>query len=178
MMSLFDQCYAYTMANEGGGQVTNNPSDPGGITRYGVSLRFYRSYSHNPTATAATIENLSQLEAKEIAHNAFWMPLNLDMAQEFLTARAIFDCGYLSGIANSALCSQSALKQLGYDLLLDGILGSKSWKSLNECGPDIFLPAFVQIICNQFEALVDQRPKDSEFIKGWLARAQRLIKIS
>ncbi len=40
-MSIFSTAHDYMMKNEGG--LSENPADPGGVTNYGISLRFAKS---------------------------------------------------------------------------------------------------------------------------------------
>jgi lysozyme family protein len=39
-VAQFDACVAFVLANEGG--LSENPSDPGGCSNFGISLRFLR----------------------------------------------------------------------------------------------------------------------------------------
>ena len=60
----FDKAFDRLMGNEGG--YSNNPSDPGGETNWGISKRSYPNVD---------IKNLTSDGAKEIYMRDFWKPL-------------------------------------------------------------------------------------------------------
>lgn len=60
----FDSAFTRLLGNEGG--YVNDPKDPGGETKWGISKRSY---------PALDIKNLTQEQAKEIYLRDFWMPL-------------------------------------------------------------------------------------------------------
>ena len=54
---------------EGGSRVTNDPDDPGGLTKYGLSQKY------NPDLDIAT---LTEAQAKEIYKERYWDKVNGD----------------------------------------------------------------------------------------------------
>lgn len=64
MMDFFD-CVGIILKLEGGAKITNDPSDPGGLTKYGISKRAY---------PALDIANLSEQEAIDIYGRDYWKP--------------------------------------------------------------------------------------------------------
>jgi lysozyme family protein len=61
----FDDCFARLLGNEGG--YSNDPTDPGGETNWGISKRSYPDVD---------IRNLTKAQAKEIYLRDFWNPVD------------------------------------------------------------------------------------------------------
>lgn len=84
-MSEFDRVMAFILAEEGG--YVNNPADPGGETKYGISKRAYPSED---------ITNLTVDRAKAIYRRDYWTPLGLD-AEKYGPALVLMDCAVNQG---------------------------------------------------------------------------------
>ena len=91
----FDQAFDLLIGNEGG--YVNNPSDPGGETRYGISKRSY------PTVTIAT---LTRDDAKVIYQRDFWNILG-DIPE--VVKFQVFDFAVNSGVQTSIRKLQAAI---------------------------------------------------------------------
>ena len=63
--STYNEALRRLLIHEGG--YTNHPSDPGGPTKYGITIGDYRRHA-NPAATAADVKALKLSEAKAIYH--------------------------------------------------------------------------------------------------------------
>lgn len=70
MKENFDKAWEFTQKWEGGAKITRDPSDPGGTTRYGISQRAHPDLD---------IENLTEEQAKDIAHEEYWKPAQCDI---------------------------------------------------------------------------------------------------
>lgn len=85
-MSGFDDAFDAVVGVEGG--YVNNPADPGGETKYGISKRSY------PTLDIA---NLTLDDAKAIYKRDYWDPLNLDN-ELYPIALLLFDAAVNQGM--------------------------------------------------------------------------------
>jgi lysozyme family protein len=85
-VSHFDAVMAFVLREEGG--YVNNPADPGGETKYGISKRAH------PTVDIAA---LTVEDAKKIYRRNYWDPLGLD-AEKFGPALVIMDCAVNQGV--------------------------------------------------------------------------------
>jgi lysozyme family protein len=83
----FDAAFAFVVGEEGG--YVNNPADPGGETKYGISHKSYPKLD---------IANLTLDQAKKIYKRDYWDPLNLDQRQDG-AALCLFDCAVNMGLA-------------------------------------------------------------------------------
>ena len=61
----FQTCMTAILAHEGG--LTNDAGDPGGITNWGISLRFLTQEDSEDHPTAETIKEMTQAEAEATA---------------------------------------------------------------------------------------------------------------
>lgn len=105
-MSNFDKCFANVIGLEGG--YTDDPQDPGGETKYGISKR-----SH----PAEDIKNLTLERAKEIYRREYWEKIRGDMIPEPLDA-FVFDAAVNQGVSAAIKMLQKALS-----IAQDGIFG-------------------------------------------------------
>lgn len=85
-MSKFFTALRFTLKWEGG--YVNDPDDPGGETKWGISKRAHPD---------ADIKNLTEAEAAVIYAKNYWDPLNCE-SYEMPEAVAIFDTGVNCGV--------------------------------------------------------------------------------
>jgi lysozyme family protein len=78
---------------------SNNPNDPGGETKYGISKRSYPDLD---------IKNLTREQAKEIYLRDFWNRLEMDSLPESIVYQ-LFDFAINSGVSTSIRYFQRAL---------------------------------------------------------------------
>lgn len=81
-----DNAIALVLVHEGGARYTNHPADPGGPTKYGITIHDVRRYL-NPRATAEDVKRLTEAQAIEIYRLHYWnaiagdrLPRGLDYA--------------------------------------------------------------------------------------------------
>jgi len=86
------------LAHEGG--YSNHPSDPGGPTKFGITIADYRRYVM-PDATAADVRAMRLDEAKAIYRAKYWGALRCDELPAGLDY-AVFDYGVNSGVGRAS----------------------------------------------------------------------------
>lgn len=160
-MANFEKAIAVVLANEGG--YVNNPNDPGGETKYGISKRSYPNED---------IKNLTIDRAKEIYLKDFWKPYPYDQIQFDETATKLFDTSVNVGAKRAFRFMQQALNKMGYTLVEDGIIGSKTVAAINAVKNSDLLNVYRGIQAEYYRGLVAADPKKSVFLRGWLRRAQ------
>lgn len=158
----------YVLSNEGG--FSDNPSDPGGATKFGISLRFLQSISPS-SKTLSDIEDLTLIDAQTIYETNFWDPIyNLIESQQI--ANYIFDMTVNMGssishkIVQQAICSVTCNRQLMPD---DGIFGSRTLSDVNQHSQYIIYPIRA-IRADHYKLLVANNPNLGVFLTGWLNR--------
>lgn len=95
-MSFFSAAFSIIVGVEGG--YVDDPADPGGETKYGISKR---SYSNEDIA------NLTLERAQEIYRRDFWDKLNCD-GMSWELALITFDCAVNQGIGTARSIQRTA----------------------------------------------------------------------
>lgn len=102
---------------------TNNPSDPGGATMYGVTLRTARKWGYQ-----SDMRDLPLQTAMDIAKKEYWDACWCDQMDPNL-AFQVFDCSYNHGVGNAVTFLQQAVGFTGPDV--DGKMGPKTLAAVN-----------------------------------------------
>lgn len=111
-MMNFETAVFIILQKEGG--LVNHPKDPGGITKYGISLRAY------PHLGTEGIRNLTVDDAKKIYKRDYWDYLKCDKLPDELRLMT-FDCGVNQGVGFAVKALQSAI-----GVTADGKLGPQT----------------------------------------------------
>lgn len=149
----------YTIIQHEGGYV-NNPADPGGETRWGISKAQYPSID---------IQHLTLDEAAAIYARDYWRPLLLDQVNSMRLRWKIFDIAVQRGPVKAAMVVQGIL-----GVPQDGKIGSQTIVALNKAIPTDLL---YQLSYAQIDHYVSRVIKDSTqlvFLQGWINRAMDL----
>lgn len=172
----FDKAWEYTLGHEGG--FVDDPKDSGGATRFGITEAVARANGYQ-----GLMSQLSLNEAKRIAKTQYWDMLRLDEVARlsFPIARELFDTSYNMGQATAGRFLQRALNSLnrgGVDyseVVDDGIIGPATIFSLRAFlrvrgarGESVMMKALNCMQGAAYFEIARRRPKDEEFIFGWL----------
>ena len=115
----FERALPVVLFHEGG--LSDDPSDPGGITKFGVSVRFAGSVgidiNGNGRTTGEDIRALTVDQATRLYFNYFWRPLRCTELPPGV-ALIVFDGGVNQGRAAIAKLLQRAV-----GVAADGIIG-------------------------------------------------------
>lgn len=146
--------------HEGG--FSDDPMDPGGETKYGLSKRAY------PTLDIA---NITLPQAKAIYFRDYWSCQPYGQFASQAAANKTFDLAVNLGHVEAHKLLQRALNDCGEHLVVDGVIGELTICSVNRCDEDLLLEAFRYQARNFYLTLVARRPSSSKFLDGWLRRA-------
>jgi len=160
----------YVLNNEGG--LVENSSDPGGITNFGISLRFYRE-NINAESGGDSIKSLTKEDAIKIYYAHFWNKWYEDIYHQEITDR-VLDTAVSCGIATAnKILQRSVWGCAGNQKVEDsGILDAKNLSSINYFGTNILYPFRVER-AYYYRDLVNKNPDLSKFLAVWLTRAYR-----
>ena len=163
-MRRFEDYLKVILLQEGGSKYTEDESDMGGATKFGISLNFYKNIK--PLATKEDIKNLTEEEAKQIYRIHFWNRMNLDYLDNELLKLHIFSHGVNAGVATAVKMLQRIL-----GVIVDGKLGKTTAMTTNKYRHQ---PELVQGYANArkvfYDTIVSKNPSQSKFIKGWYNR--------
>jgi len=149
------------LAHEGG--YVNDPDDPGGETKYGISRRSYPDLD---------IRNLTKAEAEAIYRRDWWNRYQFGAYPDGRVAAKIFDLAVNMGARYAHLILQRALRAAGRpEIIDDGIIGAKTMTAMRAVNGDVLLAAIRSEAAGRYRLLAELKPVRKRYLKGWLARA-------
>ncbi len=157
-MADFDKAIVKTLAHEGGAKFTDDPDDPGGATKYGISQRAYPNLD---------IRNLTEQQAREIYKRDYWDRVRGDDIESQAIAENIFDTAVNMGVRTASRLAQLAL---GIEPA-DGIIGSQSLKVINDSDEALFIANYTLAKIARYAAICNRNRSQRKYLLGWINRA-------
>lgn len=162
-MADFSLAILVVLQHEGGAIYTDDPQDPGGGTKYGISHKSYPDLD---------IRNLKLEQAEDIYRHDFWNPLRLDEVQNQTLATKILDTCVNMGCTTGIKLLQQALNDQGSHLVCDGTIGDLTLAAIKNCSaPDALLAGYKRLLVDHYLGLVASNAALRKYQKGWLNRA-------
>ncbi len=187
MADNFPIANKFTAQWEGG--LTDHPADRGQITNYGVSLVFLSGLAESQfnrdvlermgirlPITRNVIINLTEAQAAALFRWQFWDKLNLDSIP-LRPAVVLYDAAVNSGPSQSIKLAQRGYNRCvayGQPLVVDGIMGPATRAAMQFADTDKCLTAMLSEREKFFQTIVDNKPSQQAFLKGWLNRVKDL----
>ena len=143
---------------------SDDPTDKGGETKYGISKRQYPNVD---------IKNLTIFDAKEIYYKDYWSKLFCPQIKNPEIRLEIFDFGVNAGVEKSTECMQKALNLIGEPVITDKRMGHFTMSAINRATktyPTALMSAFRGYQFMHYLGIVTRTPKQRKFIRGWLTR--------
>lgn len=169
-MAEFEPAIEVVLKNEGG--LEENQWDRGGVTNFGISLKFYNSIY--PNAIGDDIRKMTKDKAKEFYRENFWDYTKFSEISSQPVANILLDFAVNAGIAESVKCAQRAVNSMKgqHDhLVVDGVLGDATISILNKSMNAIIVPAIRSERAGFYRELVSRHPSDIIFLNDWIRRA-------
>jgi lysozyme family protein len=160
------------LLQEEGGYV-DNPNDPGGPTKYGVTLAEYirsggTDLNGDGQINADDIKLLTTNDAFNIAKKDYWDPINGDLINNQSIANFIFDWGYNAGIRTAGRYVQ---RVLGFNPAnIDGIIGPATVNAINSANQENLFNSLKATRESFYRAIAANNPKQAGFLNNWLSR--------
>lgn len=163
----------YVLENEGT-RYTNDPVDPGGCTKYGITLQGARTYEPFKLFTCKDIKDLTLNQAAELYYEIYWKRFK-DIESERVQIKA-FDVYVNLPPVNAIKVLQRAVNRSRPEnpLVVDGKLGRMTLKMINSCKEAYLLESLVHELTKYYNKVVEANPAMIKYIKGWLTRAAKL----
>ncbi len=176
-MEKFLKALRKTLKWEGG--ISNNPADKGGYTNRGVSLRFLKAIGLDLNSDGV----INELDLKNINDNSilyiyktyFWDKLRADEISSLPIASHLFDIAVNSGNKRAVRLIQETCNYFEKELKVDGVMGEKTIKAINECVPLLLNTALYYNRVEFYENIVKSNPSQKVFLLGWKRRAEDFI---
>ena len=190
-MDAFQSALDFVKQNEKG--FTDNPSDPGGATNYGISLRFLREipsdrlrkYGFFTDAEALDVHDIRELSTSQVENiyrDEFWEPANISALATLSwlnLTNYLMDMCVHHGVHQAIKILQRAiwayyLKREWGGLLDDGIIGVKVIDELQRVDEHMFLNLLACERAGFCRLVVAVNPREKEFLNGWINRCYRI----
>ncbi len=151
----YDEALRRLLVHEGG--YSDHPSDPGGPTKFGITIHDYRRHV-KPGAVAADVRAMRIDEARAIYRSKYWdalrcgeLPAGVDYA--------VFDYGVNSGIGRSGKVLRRVLRLSdATHVVSDGVLAAARGRDA---------AALVEAICDERIAFLRRLKTWPVFGRGW-----------
>ena len=157
-MADFSLAIDKTLAHEGGAKFTDDPSDSGGATKYGISQAAYPDLD---------IRNLTEQQAREIYKRDYWDRVRADEITSQAVAENIFDTSVNMGVRTGSRLAQVAVEIEP----ADGIIGSQSLKVINNCDEEFFISNYTIAKIARYAYICNKNKSQKRFLLGWINRA-------
>lgn len=173
-MATFDGAISFVLRHEGG--FVQDEADPGGATKWGLSLRTLRALEdeewdldHDGDVDAEDVRRIDIGQAVAFYREQFWMrPLD-DVADQRIATK-IFDIAVNAGRRQAVLTAQRAAAWFS-QILVDGVLGPDTVEAINACDATRLYRAMQAEQAKFYVSLVNAKRTREGFLLGWLNRA-------
>lgn len=166
-MSNLEACFAFTVMRpdtEGGAKFSNDPRDPGGPTKYGVSLKHCRDQigdlDHDGDIDADDVLLLTEADARRIFGKGYFTPMRGDDLPAPIALMAV-DFAYNSGRHAATLAMQRVM-----GCHTDGIIGPATTAAARATPVDSFISAYGAARLTFLQSL----PGWATYRNGWTTR--------
>ena len=174
MTTRFLKAMPDILLHEGG--YNNIKEDRGGATNFGISLLFLKGlslkdgdFNDDGRIDWLDIKALTKEEAQELYYDNFWRPLYDKLPER--TAYKVFDVAVNAGHHRAHVLLQTTLQALGSNVVADGIIGKQTLLEVAKYSDSNILNTYCHEQADFYRALVQKKPINQKFLKGWLNRA-------
>lgn len=147
------------LATEGGQKIVHDPDDAGGVTKFGISQRAYPDVD---------IANLTAAQAKAIYQRDFVEKPGFDKIAFLPLQYQLVDFAVNAGPHVVACLFQHVVRAGA-----DGNIGPQTLAAFAACDQHTVNNQLVALRCEFYQHVVNAKPYNQKFLKGWLRRAQR-----
>lgn len=187
--SNFLKAHEFVAKWEGG--LSDHPADRGGLTAYGASIEFVKGIARKQEGrnflqqigigqpvTPERMRKITPEQVQAMFRHEFWDALKLDELP-FRQAALLYDAAVNCGPVQAVKFSQRGYNAcIGHDdkLEVDGVLGPLTRRAL-ERDSDKVAKAIIKTRRDFYKGLVESRPDQGVFLKGWINRVDDLAKM-
>lgn len=171
-MAEFITAYQIILQNEG--IFSDDPDDLGKRTVLGISENNWPSWEGwKIVDTLSTPKEMAthprlQLLVQQFYLSNFWESIKGDLITSQNVANSIFDFSINSGVKTSVKLSQQVV-----GVVADGIIGKNTLTAINAANERIFIAEFKLAKIARYCDIVDAKPNQIKYLKGWIKRSLR-----
>jgi len=177
-MSEFKPAFEFMLPREGGHKFTNDPDDPGGATKWGISLRTLAKTNDlrfdidgDGDIDIDDIKLADHDDAYNFYFRYFFKNTNYKYICDQGVTNKIFDTAVNMGHPQANRCIQRACRAVGRYLVSDGKFGPKSLNAVNDLDNARLLTAFRSEQAAVYRMIITKKPMMGKYKRGWYRRA-------
>ena len=184
-MQTVEEIAKEIVAREGG--YVNDPDDPGGATKHGVTIHTMRrlglDLDGDGRVGVGDVKALTRDQAEAIFIEHYFRRPGIGNLPRVLQA-SVFDM-YVNAGGNAVKILQRLLRQMGHEVAVDGVIGPQTAaaaQSAHAAAPSHLADAYGIARRNYYFRLADRRPASRKFARtrsggkgGWIKRAEAFI---
>ena len=173
------------VVREGG--FVNDPDDPGGATKFGVTIHTLRrlgmDLNKDGKVDLRDVKKVTQEQAIDVFIKYYFDGPSISGLPQALQP-SVFDM-YVNAGSNAVKILQRLLGQMGFQVVADGVLGPQSFAAAfaaYEKAPTQMVDAYGIARRNYYFNLADRRPTSRKYARtnsgkkgGWIRRAEEFI---
>lgn len=167
-MADFERAYERTIVNEGGYKLHKVDGDAGGLTYAGIARNM------NPQWEGWAFIDRGETPPSDLVrkfyHQGYWLPLRGHEVESQRVAESLYDFAVNTSAPGRPRVAV-VLAQIVVGATPDGVVGPRTLDALNKTSPELFLARFALAKIARYCEIVDRRPGDLKFLKGWCRRA-------
>ncbi|MBB4287728.1 glycosyl hydrolase 108 family protein [Roseospira goensis] len=178
----FPEALHYLLRHEGG--YVDHAADPGGATKYGMSLRTLRAQGDldgdgcldwdldgDGDVDAADVRALTPEDAATYYREHWWERHRLGLIHQGPAAIKIMDMAVNMGAGRAVALAQRACGLCGHAVAVDGLLGPRTAQALDSIPTARLRLALCGLQAGYYAGLVRMRSAFRVFETGWMRRA-------
>ena len=154
-MADFNIAVQITLVNEGG--FVDNPADPGGATKYGIT---------QADMPGVDIAGVTPQQATAYYQEHYWKPLYSQIESQDV-ANKLFDMGVLFGVGEAVKLLQIVLQTAIPTVTVDDEFGPETLAALNQIDAASLLQAYKTSLVTYALRIAANKPSDRQFAAGW-----------
>ena len=169
------------------GAYTNDPDDTGGETICGLArnknpdLKIWKMldvWKERGNTSPQALDKLARNDTQfmNLVHSTYrgryWIPAKCDIIPSLL-AYPMFSCAVNCGVSPAIIILQRAA-----GIKDDGIFGAMTYKACRLADPEQLCERFYEEWGKYYDYIVQIRPKDKKYIKGWHNRISDVKKLN
>lgn len=171
----FQYCIKEILCHEGG--LSLDKRDPGGITQWGISLRYLRSIGYDidgdGSIDAEDIIGLPLKGAIGIYRKYWWDKYHYQAFNQLIVVEKVFDLAVNMGGTGAHKLLQIAINRLKEKpITVDGLLGSQTFAAANSLDGDKLRQSLRECAEHRYIEILAGNPHMEWARKGWLNRAR------